>query len=151
LERGVGLLRIRGAVVVIADNCVALIKRTRGNHVYYLFPGGGVEGNETPEDAAIREAYEELGVRVRLDKTVAIVRFGESVQYYFKASIVSGELGTGTGAELYNDVDSETGSYQPILVPISEIVNYDVRPKPLAHILSQKSIDMMESPLLIEE
>ncbi len=29
-------------------------------------PGGHIEGNETPEEAAIREVYEETGLRVRL-------------------------------------------------------------------------------------
>lgn len=29
-------------------------------------PGGHIEGNETPEEAALREVYEETGLRVRL-------------------------------------------------------------------------------------
>ncbi len=31
-----------------------------------LLPGGGKEDTETPEQAAVREAYEECGLRIRL-------------------------------------------------------------------------------------
>ncbi|OLT39657.1 DNA mismatch repair protein MutT [Serinicoccus sp. CNJ-927] len=34
------------------------------------FPGGKVEAGEDPADAAVREAHEELGVRVRLGERV---------------------------------------------------------------------------------
>jgi len=53
-------------VVIVQAGRVALIKRVRAGRTYYLFPGGGVEEGETPEQAAIREAHEELGVEVEL-------------------------------------------------------------------------------------
>jgi len=56
----------RGAVVIVDDEKVALIERVRGGRTYYLFPGGGTEEGETPEDAARREACEELALSVQL-------------------------------------------------------------------------------------
>lgn len=32
---------------------------------YWAFFGGGIENNETPEDAVIRETFEELGYRIK--------------------------------------------------------------------------------------
>lgn len=32
----------------------------------WCFPGGGIKSGETPEEAAVREAYEELGVRSKM-------------------------------------------------------------------------------------
>ncbi len=56
----------RARVGIVTDGRVALIKRMRAGRTYYLFPGGGVEEGETPEQAAIREAREELGADVEL-------------------------------------------------------------------------------------
>ncbi len=36
----------------------------RGNKGYYKFPGGGIEGNETPKEALIREIKEETGYSI---------------------------------------------------------------------------------------
>lgn len=40
----------------------------------YLPPGGGVEPGEDPEAAAVREAIEETGVRVALDRPIRVER-----------------------------------------------------------------------------
>ncbi|WP_407670288.1 NUDIX domain-containing protein [Paenisporosarcina antarctica] len=55
-------MRDRGAVVLIENNKVGLIKRIRDGNVYYVFPGDGIEVGENPEIAAKREAFEELSV-----------------------------------------------------------------------------------------
>jgi 8-oxo-dGTP diphosphatase len=68
-------MRRRGAVILIQGGKVALIRRERAGRIYYLFPGGGAEGDETPEQAAVREAREELGLTVALTRLVAEVRF----------------------------------------------------------------------------
>lgn len=52
--------------MIVRDHNVALIRREREGATYYVFPGGGVEDWESFAATAVREAYEELGVRVRL-------------------------------------------------------------------------------------
>ncbi len=89
-------MRSRSSVVILENNKVALIKRVRDGSVYYVFPGGGMEEGESPEEAAKREAFEELGVQVRIHKCLSKVEFNE-IQYYFLAEIVSGTFGTGKG------------------------------------------------------
>lgn len=43
---------------------ILLIKHKKNRK--WTQPGGHIEGNETPEEAALREVYEETGLRVRL-------------------------------------------------------------------------------------
>ena len=43
---------------------ILLIKHKKNGR--WTQPGGHMEGNETPEEAALREVYEETGLRVRL-------------------------------------------------------------------------------------
>ncbi len=46
------------------NNKIAIIEVK--NEGYYKIPGGGIEDNETPEAAALREAMEEAGCEVEL-------------------------------------------------------------------------------------
>jgi 8-oxo-dGTP pyrophosphatase MutT (NUDIX family) len=36
----------------------------------WVFPGGGIEGGETPSDAVEREVYEETGIAVTVDRLI---------------------------------------------------------------------------------
>src|SRR5512146_507465 len=90
-------MRIRAGIVLIQDGKVALIERHRAGLDYYVFPGGGVDEGETPEQAAIRETMEELGIDVAIKQKVAEINLGpKSRQVYFLVEHVSGEFGTGT-------------------------------------------------------
>lgn len=106
--------RVRSAVVVSRAGKVALIEREREGKRYYLFPGGGVEGSESTKDAAAREALEELGVAVQVERLVAVSNIADRKQYYYLARIVGGEFGSGRGAELASSPDSRKGSYTPV-------------------------------------
>src|SRR5690606_41401894 len=79
--------RPRGGVVIVDDGKVALIKRVNDRGVYYLFPGGGVDEGETPADAAVREAKEELGLDVRVTGLLAVVTSRGNEQYYYAAEV----------------------------------------------------------------
>ena len=121
-------MRIRAGIILIEDNNVALIERQRAGLHYFVFPGGGVDEGESPEQAAIREAMEELGVRVAIKRKVAEVHFGlKSKQIYFLVDRISGEFGTGTGDEFTDsDPDSpEEGIYIPIWMPIEELSQHE--------------------------
>jgi len=124
-------VRDRGSVVLIKNNRVGLIKRTRSGTVYYVFPGGGIEEGEYPEAVAKREAYEELGVTVNIKKTFAKIGF-HGTQYYFLAEIIEGTFGTGQGEE-YTDVNRNRGTYLPIWVDIGKLSHLDVKPKEVAY------------------
>ncbi len=120
--------RDRAGVVLVDGGRVALIERHRDGLHYFVFPGGGVEPGESFEEAAVREAAEELGLEVRLGELIAEIEFG-GTQRYFRASVVGGELGTGPGSF------SGEGTYAPVWVGLGELGGLDVRPEELvAHL-----------------
>jgi len=144
-------MRTRAGIVLIEDNKVALIKRHRSGVEYFVFPGGGVEEGETPEEAAIREAMEELGVEIIVKQKVAIIHFDSSTQIYFLAEQVGGEFGTGTGEE-FAGADSDnffTGTYAPVWMSLSKMSQHEkVYPADLAKlILKAQSDGWPEEPI----
>lgn len=54
--------RNRSAGIVIKDGKVLLMHRFNKGDEYWVFPGGGVEEGETPEQAAVREIGEETTI-----------------------------------------------------------------------------------------
>lgn len=131
-------MRTRAGIILIENDKVALIERHRAGLDYFVFPGGGVDEGETPEQAAVREAKEELGVDVSLKQKIAILHFGLSTQVYFLAERVGGEFGTGVGEEFTdsNPDDPEEGIYIPIWMPINEMSRHEkIFPQSMAKIL----------------
>jgi 8-oxo-dGTP pyrophosphatase MutT (NUDIX family) len=58
----------RGAVAVVSrDGRLLVIRRSRSvvAPLVYCFPGGGIEADESEEEALVRELREELGITVR--------------------------------------------------------------------------------------
>lgn len=121
-------MRNRGSVILVENEKVALIQRTRDGIVYYVFPGGGIENGETPEEGAKREAFEELGVEVKVHECIKKVDFNGK-QYFFRAEIIGGIFGTGQGEEFH---DKARGTYLPMWVEIKRLSSFDVRPKVVA-------------------
>jgi 8-oxo-dGTP pyrophosphatase MutT (NUDIX family) len=70
---------IAGAgVVITADDRVLIVKQMYRGKVDWGFTGGALEGGESLEECAIREASEELGLRVRLLRLIAVGQFFEA-------------------------------------------------------------------------
>ncbi len=151
-------MRTRAGIVLIEDSKVALIERHRAGLDYFVFPGGGVNEGETPEQAAIREAMEELGIEVAIKQKVAEIHFGRtSRQIYFLVEHVNGEFGSGVGEE-YTDSDPqnpEEGVYIPIWMPVAELLQRNnIYPADLARLVvksmkegwGKEPVAVIESP-----
>lgn len=124
-------MRDRSSVVIVKEGSkVGLIKRIRNESVYYVFPGGGIENEETPEEGAKREAYEELGVVVKINNCISEIEFN-GTQYFFLAEIINGIFGSGQGEE-YTDEKRGRGVYRPIWIDIEKLSLINVIPKEVA-------------------
>lgn len=65
---GVVILNATGDLLMVRENGVPEQRQKAG---LWHIPSGTVEDGENPQDAAVREAWEEAGVRVRLLKFLA--------------------------------------------------------------------------------
>lgn len=127
-------MRNRASSVIIENNKVALVKRVRAGQEYYVFPGGGIEQDESPEQAAIRETFEELGVHVAIKGSLGLVNYN-GVQYFFIAEVIGGAIGTGEGEE-FGDEYRNRGTYEPMWVELEQLLSLDVYPIEIAEKLS---------------
>jgi len=149
-------MRIRAGIVLIEDNKVALIERHRAGLHYFVFPGSGVDEGESPEQAAIRETMEELGLEVAIKHKVAEVHLGQkSRQVYFLVEQTGGKFGTGVGDE-FTDSDPnnpEEGNYFPIWMPINELPQHEkVFPVGMAKLVVKAQTDgWPEEPIVVFE
>lgn len=127
-------MRNRSGIILIEDNKLALIERHRNGLHYFIFPGGGIDEGESPEQAAVREAEEELGIIVEVKQKIAELFVNENTQHYFLAEKVSGEFGTGAGEE-YGEYNPAYGTYLPLWMPLDDVVNNNVLPHELADLV----------------
>ena len=128
-------MRRRAAAIVIDRDRVAMIERRPGSELYYLIPGGAVEAGEDIAAAARREIAEELGLEISVGPLVAVVRRQGSEQYYYRATILGGEFGTGHGQEMRGLVSPERGTYEAKWLPIDTLLHRDVRPRSVCELI----------------
>ena len=66
--------------LVFQDGKLACVRVDRGAGSYYDLPGGAIDGDETGEQALVREFVEETGMAVR-----PVARIAEAAQYFRKS------------------------------------------------------------------
>lgn len=63
--------------LVVHETHLACVRVDRGDRSYYDLPGGAIDGEETEEQALVREFLEETGMTVR-----PVERLGEAAQFF---------------------------------------------------------------------
>lgn len=88
------IIYLAGCLIQNKAGKILLMHRDNGKRNQWETPGGKVDEGETPEQAAIRELKEELGVGVKITRKVGETDFIEddrALHYtWFQAEIVSG-------------------------------------------------------------
>jgi len=132
----------RVRVIIIKNNKVLTIKRTKPDTTFWVFPGGGVEEGETNEKALIRECKEELGVDI-LVKNLFLEMDSEKPEtsgqreYFYLCEIKGGKLGSGDGPEFQKD-SSYVGKYNIEWIDTCNLKNVDLRPTEVKDLICKK-------------
>lgn len=101
------IVHLSGCVILDRENRIYLLHRNKDNVTQWELPGGKVEINETLKQAAIREAREELGIIVKINKELGEASFSENETSYrytwYLAEIISGKASV-VEPELFDDL-----------------------------------------------
>ncbi len=133
--RVAGLVEMNGGYVLMhRKNVKPTPNSTKPYGEYYVFPGGGLEENETYEEGVAREVYEEFGIKVEVKEQIFTRKINdETFEYIYKCEYVSGILGTGTGPEFSNNPKyKDRGEYIPEIVSKNDIKNIRLLPEEFA-------------------
>ena len=80
--------------VIVADGRVLLVRRrVPEGRLWWQFPAGAVEPGETSEEAAVREAREEVGLAVRAIRTLGERAHPETGRHvvYVACAVIGGQ------------------------------------------------------------
>lgn len=100
-----GVLRVGASSIIFDESRGKLLLTKRTDNGRWCLPGGGMDPGESVEEACIREAYEETGLRVKVTRLVGVYTSPDLVIEYadgnifhpvslsFEVEITGGELG----------------------------------------------------------
>ena len=117
-------------IIIDNDSVIMMFRRKRKEDgsfkEYYVLPGGGVDGEESLEEAVLREMKEELGVDVNIVDFIGKDEGADTIANFFCLTILDG-IPTLGGPELAKN--SEDNYYEIRNVKISELDKIDVMAK----------------------
>lgn len=86
LPIGDGIVSLRVGAIILKDNKVLMVKNEKTDYLYSV--GGRIQFGETAQEAVVREAYEETGVKLDVDR----LGFVHENYFYGDAPINRGKL-----------------------------------------------------------
>ncbi len=124
-------MKKRAVAVIIRDGEVLLMHRIKDGRDYFVFPGGGVEKDESVESAVVREMKEELNLDIKIDKLLFQIENQEREEFYFLVKEFSGDIQISGEEKERMNVNNQ---YHPTwfnLMEIAELPN--LYPKEVEH------------------
>ena len=122
--------RKRARAIIIHEGKIVSMYRERQGRIFYTFPGGGMEENESEEECVKREVFEEFGIIVEPIKKVYTYENKNNIEHFYLANWLSGEFGSGKGEEFQENRNN--GIYLPKFIKISDIPNLPLMPPEVA-------------------
>jgi ADP-ribose pyrophosphatase YjhB (NUDIX family) len=105
-------LRHGASIAVFKDRKVLLVKRGRAPYRgLWSLPGGKVEGNESPRNAACRELKEETGIEAEVEGIVDTVRIADEANRARDAYRLTVFYGRPTGGRLKAGSDTDQAEW----------------------------------------
>lgn len=122
--------RIRARAIIISEDKLLSMYREKAGRIFYTFPGGGMEGDESEEECVKREVFEEFGITVKPIKKLYTYESQNSIEHFYLADWISGKFGSGQGEEF--DDNRNNGIYIPKMINIKDIPNLPLMPPEVA-------------------
>lgn len=120
---------IRPATITIWEGKILLVRSQYNGEEFFLFPGGGLEFGETLKEGAIRETFEETGIKIKIKKLVHINEYIYREDWN-KRSITAFFLAESKGK---NEINVQTTDGEKIKeavwMDIQKLEELDIRPK----------------------
>jgi 8-oxo-dGTP diphosphatase len=122
----------RVQALVIRGDDVLVIHRNHFGEEYYVLPGGGWEDGETREEGAVREAFEETSLKVKIIRLVFSMYIkNDGQRFVYMCEYQGGEPTLGDSVEkIRMDQTAGKNFYEPMWFPISklkDIILYDLQ------------------------
>ena len=106
--------------IIIRGRKILLMRRIRNGREYFVFPGGGIEGNESLENGVIREIKEEFYLDVKINKFLFQIENRGRQEFYFLIKEFSGVPKiSGNEKKRMN----ESNQYYPVWKELEDISN----------------------------
>lgn len=118
------------AIIINKNNEICLIKRNKKDcETYWVLPGGGIEDNETIEQALLREIKEELGFVLDASacKQVLIDKSDKGKSYIFECSNILDK--TKPTGEEFLIKDNPDNQYKIEHISLEDICSINIVPE----------------------
>jgi len=145
MEGNMILKNLRG--IIIKNGQLVVMERWKDDNHFFVFPGGHLEKNETPEDCVKREILEEFGIIIEPVRLLYTYCYNENeYQGFFLCKWTKGKIHK-TDADEYNSQHDFNGKYSPTTIPLDNIDEYTLFPE---CVVTQLKKDLQEFGLPLD-
>jgi len=103
------------------SHAAVITRRNRAGRLEWCLPKGHLEGKETPEEAAIREVFEETGIEGRIARKLGTIDYWFSGETRRVHKVVHHFLLVMTGGYLTVDGDPDMEAEDAFWIPLSRL------------------------------